>query len=61
MKNDKILAQLKALRKRNKITIIELAKKMGVSQSYLVQVESGVHKLTEEQIETIMAFVEGKL
>ncbi|MBU0477951.1 MAG: helix-turn-helix transcriptional regulator [Candidatus Omnitrophica bacterium] len=53
--------QLKQLRKSKKLTIIELAKKMGVSQKYIVRLEEGKIKPTKEQVETIKAFIEGKL
>jgi len=52
---------IKYLRKRNQITIVELAKRMGVSQAYLAEIETGKVKPTKEQIETIRAFVEGSL
>ncbi len=52
---------IKYLRKRNQITIVELAKRMGVSQAYLAELEIGKIKPTKEQIETIEAFVEGLL
>ncbi len=52
---------IKYLRKRNQITIVELAKRMGVSQAYLAEIEIGKIKPIKEQIETIRVFVDGSL
>lgn len=48
---------IRYLRKQKKITIVELATKMGVSQAYISQAERGVIKVTNEQLETLKAFV----
>jgi len=37
----------------------ELAEKMGVSQAYLVQIETGQVQPTLEQIEVIQSFIKG--
>ena len=52
---------LKKIRKEKRITIIELAKRMGVSQGYIVRIERGEIEPTQEQIEVIKSFIEGKL
>lgn len=47
-------------RKQEGITIVELAEKMGVSQAYISELESGEIKPTIEQVELIKSFVEGE-
>ncbi|MBU0477954.1 MAG: helix-turn-helix transcriptional regulator [Candidatus Omnitrophica bacterium] len=54
------MQQLKELRKSKGITIIELAKKMGVSQSYILRLEQGKVEPTREQLKPIKAFIEGE-
>jgi len=49
--------RLRESRRAKRITIVELAAKIGVSQAYLVRVERGEIKPTNEQIETIMNFL----
>lgn len=53
--------QIKQIRKSKRLTLVALAKRMGVSQAYLAKVESGEQEPTAEQIETIRDFVEGTL
>lgn len=53
--------QLRELRKQKKISIVELAERMGVSQSYISQLERGKLQPTPEQIEVIEAFIAGRL
>lgn len=52
---------IRYIRREKKITIVELAAKMGVSQAYIVRIERGEIKPTVEQVETLHAFIEGKL
>ncbi|MDP2646521.1 MAG: helix-turn-helix transcriptional regulator [Desulfobacterales bacterium] len=52
---------LQYLRKDKKMTIVELSQKMGVSQSYIVKMETGEIIPTKEQQETIRAFIDGRL
>jgi len=52
---------IRRLRKEKGITLVELSEKMGVSQAYLVQIEDGDAIPTEEQTETLRAFIEGRL
>jgi len=47
----------KQLRKEKRITIVELASRMGVSQGYLARLEMGEVEATEEQVETIRMFL----
>lgn len=51
---------IKEIRKEKGITIIELAAKMGVSQTYIARLEQGEIKPTKEQMEIIHDFIEGK-
>jgi transcriptional regulator with XRE-family HTH domain len=48
---------IKKLRKENGVTYVELSKRMGVAQEYLVRLERGEVKPTEEQIEVIKSFL----
>ncbi len=48
---------IKKLRKDKRITIVELAEKMGVSQSYIVKIERGEIVPTLEQVEVIQSFL----
>ncbi len=50
--------QLKAIRKEKRITIIELAERMGVSQAYIVKIERGEIYPTKEQLEVIKSFIQ---
>ena len=61
MSKKKYIEDIKKIRKSKKLTLIELAKIMGVSQAYLTKIELGQTEPTLEQIETIKNFVEGKL
>jgi len=52
---------IKQIRRENKVTIIDLAKRMGVSQEYIAKIEMGEVEPTKEQVEVIQSFVEGRL
>ena len=52
---------LRLLRKKRGFTAVELAEKMGVSPTYIAQIELGEIQPTKEQMETLAAFIEGKL
>lgn len=52
---------LKRIRREKRITIVDLAKRMGVSQAYIVRLERGDVQPTQEQIEVIHAFINGRL
>lgn len=52
---------IRHLRKNKGITIVELADRMGVAQSYIVRLERNEIKATKEQIEVITDFLEKKL
>ena len=52
---------IKQIRRENKVTIIELAKRMGVSQEYIAKIEMGEVEPTKERVEVIQSFVEGRL
>lgn len=54
-------AILKRIRKEKRLTIVDLAKRMGVSQEYIVRLERGKVRPTQEQTEVIKAFIDGKL
>lgn len=47
-------------RKAKGLTIIELAQRMGVSQSYIVNIEQQNIYSTREQIEVLCSFIEGE-
>jgi transcriptional regulator with XRE-family HTH domain len=49
---------IRHIRKSKRITIIELAERMGVSQAYITRLELGEIKLTQEQIEVIQTFLD---
>ena len=55
------IEQLRKMRKQKRITIIELASKMGVSQAYISKLELGQVHATKEQVEVIKEFLAGKL
>ena len=48
---------IRYLRKEKGITIVELAKRIGVSQAYIVRFERGEISPTEEQVEVIKSFL----
>jgi len=52
---------LKRIRKDKRITIIELAERMGVSQAYIVKIERGEIEPTQEKMEVIKAFAMGEM
>jgi len=60
MTNDYI-NQLRQIRKSKRITIVDLAERMGVSQSYISRLERGQVQATAEQVEVIKDFIEGRL
>ena len=45
------------IRKSKRVTIVELAERMGVSQEYIARLELGEAKPTKEQIEVIQSFL----
>jgi len=47
---------IREIRKAKKVTIVELAEKMGMSQDYIARLELGEIKPTQEQREVIQAF-----
>jgi predicted transcriptional regulator len=49
---------IRHIRKSKRVTIIELAAKMGVSQDYIARLELGEIKPTQEQIEVIQTFLD---
>ena len=49
---------IKKIRKEKQITIVELAKRMGVAQAYIVRIERNEIKPTQEQIEVIYSFLD---
>jgi predicted transcriptional regulator len=49
---------IRHIRKSKRVTIVELAEKMGVSQDYIVHLELGEVKPTQEQIEVIQTFLD---
>lgn len=48
---------IKIIRKEKQITIVDLAKRMGVAQAYIVRIERNEIKPTQEQIEVIHSFL----
>ncbi len=52
---------IKKIRKEKQITIVELARRMGVAQAYIARIERGEINPTQEQIEVIHSFLEEKL
>jgi len=52
---------LKRIRKEKRVTIIELARRMGVSQAYIARLEDGEIQPTAEQGEVIKNFLDGNL
>ncbi len=52
---------IKRIRNQKKFTIRELVKKMGVTSSYLEKIERGEVKPTEEQIDLILYYVDGRI
>lgn len=49
---------IRHLRKSKRVTIVELAERMGVSQDYVARLELGEIKPTQEQIEVIQMFLD---
>jgi predicted transcriptional regulator len=49
---------IRHIRKSKRITIVELAEKMGVSQAYIARIELGAIEPTQEQIEVIQTFLD---
>jgi predicted transcriptional regulator len=49
---------IRHIRKLKRVTIVELAQKMGVSQDYIARLELGEVKPTQEQIEVIQMFLD---
>jgi predicted transcriptional regulator len=49
---------IRHIHKSKRVTIIELAAKMGVSQDYIARLELGEIKPTQEQIEVIQTFLD---
>ena len=49
---------IRHIRKSKRVTIVELAKRMGVSQNYIARLELGEVKPTQEQVEVIKSFLE---
>jgi len=49
---------IRYIRKSKRITIVELAEKMGVGQDYIARLEMGEVRATQEQIEVIRSFIE---
>lgn len=49
---------IRHIRRAKRITIVELAGKMGVSQAYISRLELGEVKPTQEQIEVIQTFLD---
>lgn len=52
---------IERIRNQEKFTIQELAREMGVTETYLEQMEQGKVKPTEEQLELILYYVDGKI
>ena len=52
---------LREQRKVLRVTIVELAKKMGVSQSYISRIELGMIAPVQEQKEVILSFLEDEV
>ena len=48
---------IRHIRKSKRVTIVELAERMGVSQDYIARLELGEIKPTQEQIEVIQTFL----
>ncbi len=49
--------QIKQNRKQKRITIIELAERMGVSQAYIAKLERGDIEPIGEQVELILSVI----
>ncbi len=52
---------IKRIRNQKKFTIRELAKAMGVTESYLEKIEQGEVKPTEEQTDLILYYIDGRI
>ena len=48
---------IRHVRNSKRVTIVELAEKMGVSQAYIARLELGEIRPTQEQIEVIRSFL----
>lgn len=55
MKN---IQHMKKLRKKKRITLIELAAELGYSQAYMARLESGVVPAIPEQLELIKSVID---
>lgn len=55
---DDLGTQIRNARRERRITLVELAVAMGVSQDYLVEIEFGHAQPQQEQIERIFAAIE---
>ena len=51
---------IRYIRKQKRITIVELAEKMGVAQAYIARLECGEIQGTKEQVEVIRSFIEAR-
>ena len=49
---------IRQIRRAKKVTIVELAERMGVSQDYIARLELGEIRPTQEQIEVIQSFLD---
>ncbi len=49
---------IRHIRKSKRVTIVELAKKIGVSQDYIARLELGEVMPTQEQVEVIRMFLD---
>lgn len=49
---------IRHIRKTKRVTIVELAERMGVSQDYIARLELGEIRPTQEQIEVIQTFLD---
>jgi len=50
--------QLRQTRKQKRITIVEIAERMGVSQSYIAKLERGDIEPIGEQVELILSLID---
>ena len=52
---------IKRIRKQKKFTIQEVVKEMGVTESYLEEIEHGKVRPTEEQIDLLLYYFDGRI
>ena len=52
---------IKRIRNQKKFTIRELAKEMGVTESYLKKIERGEAEPTGEQTDLILYYIDGRI